>query len=117
MTDIEVEVAIAVEVGPSRRGGPVAVAAQAGAGSRILERSVATIVQKSVRLPTGDEQVGMAVVVVVADRDAVSISPRKPVQSGPLADILECSVATVPEQAVAGMADLQKGARARPERQ
>ncbi len=40
----------------------------------------------------------MAVVVVVADGDAVAIAPRESVQPGPLGDILESAVAAVSEQ-------------------
>ena len=37
MADIQVEVAVVVQVGEGRRGGPVAVARQAGRGRHVLE--------------------------------------------------------------------------------
>ena len=112
MADVQVEVAVAVEVGPGRRCRPVAIAAQAGLRGHVLERSVAPVAEQGVRPPPRDEQVGMAVVVVVADGDAVAVASRESVQPGTLGDILERPVAAVAEQAVAAWRML--GGRERP---
>ena len=90
VADVEVEVAVAVEVG--ERGGrrPVPVAPEAGPCGRVLERAVAPVVVEGVGVPAGDEEVGAAVVVVVADGDAVAVAsghgldPRRPGRWRPL---------------------------------
>ena len=102
MADVEVEVAVAVEVGEGRRGRPVAVAAQARVGSvTSSKRAVAPVAVEGVGPPAGDEQVGVAVVVVVADGDAVAVAPGQPAMPDALGDVLERAVAPVAEQAVA----------------
>ena len=77
MADIEIQVAVAVQVGERRRGRPVAIAAQARLARHVLEPPIALVAIECVRMPARDEQVGPAVVVVVADRDSVAVTPRK----------------------------------------
>ena len=74
MADVEVEVAVVVQVGEGGRCRPVAIAAQAGPVGDVLERPVPAVAIEGVRSPAGDEEVGMAVVVEVADGHAVSVT-------------------------------------------
>ncbi len=101
MADVEIEVAVAVEVGKRRRGRPVAVAAQARAGRHVLERAVSLVAIKGIRPPAGDEEVGPAVVVVVADGDSVAVAPAHRGDARPGGHVLERAVAPVAEQPVA----------------
>ena len=78
VADIQIEVAVAVEVGEGGRGRPVARTAQSGAIGRVLERAVAPVVQQEIRPEPRDEQVGPAVVVVVAGGHAEAISAADP---------------------------------------
>ena len=82
VADIEVEVAVVVEVGPGRRGRPVAVAAEPGLRGGVLEPAVAVVVIEGVGPPAGDEEVGAAVVVVVAHGDAVAVAAGQRGQAG-----------------------------------
>ena len=66
MADVEVEVAVVVQVGKRRRGGVVARAGQAGALGDVLEGAIAAVAVERVGLQPGHEQVGVAVVIVVA---------------------------------------------------
>ena len=69
VADIEVQIAIVVQVGPGCRRGPIPVAAQAGARGDVLEAAVAQVVIKGIGPPSRDEKVGAAVVVKVAHGD------------------------------------------------
>ena len=73
VTDIEIEIAIAVQIGERGRSRPVAIAAQAYSGCDVLERSVAFVAIERVRMPAGDEEVGPAVIVIVGDGDSMAI--------------------------------------------
>ena len=101
MADIQVEVAVVVQVGEGGRGRPVAVPSQAGRDRHVLERAVAPVAIQGVRPPSGDEQIGMAVVVVVADRHAVAVSLGHLRQARGSGHILERPIAAISEQAVA----------------
>ena len=101
MADIEVEVAVVVEVGPCRGGRPVAIAPQSGSRGGVLEAAVAQVVIEGIGPPAGDEEVGTAVVIVVADGDAVAVAAgeARPGRSG--GHVLEPAVAAVAEEPVA----------------
>ena len=43
MADVEVEIAVVVEVGERGGGGPVAIAGQAGPFGHVLERAIAPV--------------------------------------------------------------------------
>src|SRR5262249_11230907 len=101
MADVEVEVAIVVEVGKCGRGRPVAVAPQAGRDRRVLEGPIAAAAIKRVGPPAGDDQFGIAVVGVVAHGSPVAVAARKACDAGTRPDVLEGAVAAVAEQAVA----------------
>ena len=101
VADVEVEVAVVVQVGPGRRGRPVAVAAQPRTRRDVLEPALAEVVVEGIGPPSGDEQVGAAVVVVVADGDPVAVAAGQRGQAGRGGDVLEPAVAAVAEEAVA----------------
>ena len=82
MADIEVEVAIVVEVGPCRGRWPVAIAPQSGSGGGVFEAARAQVVIEGIRPPAGDEEVGTAVVIVVADGDTVAVAAGELGQPG-----------------------------------
>src|SRR5262249_9946313 len=80
---------------------PVAVAAQSRPARRVLEGPVAAVVVEGIRPPPGHEQVGLAVVVVVAHGDAVPISAGERGEPRGAGDVLEGPVAPIAEEAVA----------------
>ena len=100
VADVQVEVAVAVEVGEGRGGRPVAVAAQAGGLGDVLEGAVAPVAVEGIRPPSGDEQVGVAVVVDIADGDAVAVAAGEGGDPGGFGGVLECAIAAVVEEAV-----------------
>ena len=100
MTDIEVKVAVPVEVGPCRRGRPVAVAAQARAGRDVSNRPVSQVVIEGVGAPAGDEDIGPAIVVVIAHGDPVPVTSGQFGQAGRRGGVLEPAVAAIAEEAV-----------------
>src|SRR6185437_15720153 len=102
VADVEVEVAVVVEVGEGGRRRPVAVAAQPGARRDIPERAIALVAIERVGAPAGDEEVRVAIVVDVADGDAVAVAAGHPADPGGLRDVLERAIAPVAEEAVAG---------------
>ena len=101
MANVEVEVAIAVKVGPRRGRRPVAVAPQAGAIGQLFELAVPAIMQEAHPPPTRDEEIRPAVVVVVAHGHPVSVASGCPRDSCTLADIFKRAVPPIAEQAVA----------------
>ena len=100
MTNVKVEVAVAVEVGEGSRSWPVSITIQSGPSRRVLEGAVTTVVVQGVGPPSGHEEVGMAVVVIVADRDAMAIPPRHAGDSRPVGDVLERAIPAVSEKPV-----------------
>ena len=101
MADIKVEVAVVVEVGPCGGSWPVAVAGESCGRGRVFEASAAPVVEKGVRAPAGDEEVGAAVVIIVADGNAVAVTAGERGQTGLLGHVVEVSVAAVAEEPVA----------------
>ena len=116
MADVQVEVAVVVEIGEGRRGGLVAGAGQAGARGDVLEGPVAAIAVERVGLQAGDEQVGMPVVVVIAHGDAQAVTPPPGDRgdSGFLGHVLEGAVAAVAKEPVARSPSRRAGATASP---
>ena len=100
MANVEVEIAVAVEIGEGRRGGPVAVAPQSGAIGRVFEGTIAPVAIESVASPSRDEEVGLAVVVVVPDRRHRSRSRLPSGQSGRPGHVLEGSIAPIAKEPV-----------------
>src|SRR3954451_8354017 len=77
VTDVEVEVAVTVEVGEGRRGRPIAAASQSSLLGDIFEGAVAPVAIQGIRSPSRDEQIRMSIVVDFAHRHTVAISPGK----------------------------------------
>ena len=100
MADIQVEVAVAVEIGEGRRGRPVAITAQPGAVGRVRERAVSLVVEQDVRPEPGDEQVGAAVAVVIAGGHAERVAATDPGDARRGRHIFKRAVAPVAKQAV-----------------
>ena len=109
VADVEVEVAVVVEVGKGGRGRPVAIAPQAGPIGDVLERPVAAVAIERVGSPAGDEEVGMAVVVDVADGHAVPVASLHPADAGSVARIVKRAVALVPKQSIARVGPVGPG--------
>ena len=101
MAYIQIEIAVVVEIGPGCRGRPVAIAGQAHLGGDVGKSAVALIAIKGIRAPARDEEIGAAVVVKIADGNAVAVAARQLPDSSLLGHIVEGAVATVPEQSVA----------------
>src|SRR5258708_18499202 len=74
---------------------------QSGLLRDIGERAVSIVAVEHVLSPIRHEQIDAAIVVVVADRDA--LAPSGPSQSGGIGDIGECAVALVTVEAVWGL--------------
>ena len=117
VADIEVEVAVIVEVGPCRRCRPIAIAAEPRAGRHVLEPALSEVVIKGVGPPSGDEEVGPAVVVEVAHGDPVAVAPGQRGQAGRDGRVLEPAVAAIAEEAVTERkTGRAQGGTVRPER-
>src|SRR5262245_45032383 len=71
MTDIEVEVTIAVQVGEGGRGRPIAITPKSGRLRHVPEGSVPLVTVQRVSAPAGDEEIGMAIAVIITDGHAV----------------------------------------------
>ena len=103
MADIEVEVAVVVEIGKRRGCGSVASSGQSRTRGDVLEGSIAAIVVKRVGLQAGYKQVGMPVIIVVAHRYSLAVTPppgdRR--DSGLLGHVVENAVAAVAKETVA----------------
>src|SRR5207247_1082813 len=96
------EVTVIVQVGEGRRGWPVPIAAQAGVLRGVFERPITAVMVKRIGPPSGNEQIGMAVVVVVADCDTLAVaSARHPGQPAGRRDVLERAVAAVTVESIA----------------
>ena len=102
LADIQVEISVPVQVGEGGRGRPAAVSAQAGGLGPVFKRPVAPVAIQGVGAEAGDEEVGPAVVIIVADRHSVAVATRHRGDLRGLADILEAAVAAVAEEAIAG---------------
>ena len=93
MADVEVKVAVAVEVGECGRGGPVAVPAEPILCGDVLECPIPLVAVERVPMPAGDEEVRAAVVVDVADGHAMAIAPRERGEPGRRGRVLERPIA------------------------
>jgi hypothetical protein len=100
MADVEVEVAVAVQVGQCRRAGPIAPAAQPTRIRRVLEGAVAAVPVEGIRSPTSDEHVGVAVPVDVAHGHAVPVSGGKSADPRAVGHVLKGAVAAIVKQAI-----------------
>ncbi len=95
--DEQIELAVAVVVHKCAAGVPaLAIAGDAGLLAHIGERAVAVVVVENILAEVGDEQIFEAVVVVVADADA--LSPAGVRHAGLRGDVGEGAVAIVLEQ-------------------
>ena len=99
--DEEIEMAVFVVVDPGAAGVPARFGAgleQAGAFGDVGEGAVAVVVIENILAVVGDEEIVIAIVVVVAD--AAGLSPTgADVEAGTFGDIGEGAVAIVLEQA------------------
>ena len=101
VADVQIEVPVVIEVGEGGRGGPIAVARQTRPLRDVLESPVPSIAIQGIGSPPGHEEIGMAVVVVIADRHALAVALGHPPDSRGVGHVLERAVAAVAEQAVA----------------
>ena len=101
VADVQVEVAVAVEVGERRRRRPAAVSAQPPTGRHVLECAVATVSVQRVRPEAGDEEIGSSVVVHVADGGAVPVAAGHGGETRARGHVFKGAVALVAEQPVA----------------
>ena len=100
--DEQIEFAVAVVVHESAAGVPaLAVSGDAGLFADVGEGAVAVVVVENVLAEVGDEQVFEAVVVVVADADA--LSPAGVGHAGLCGDVGESAVAIVLEEMRGGL--------------
>ncbi len=100
VADVEIDIAVAVEIGEGRRRRPVAGAAEPGAGGRVLEGAIAPVAEQCVRPPARDEQIRMSVVVEVADGRGVAVAPGEGRDPGRFGRVLEGAVAPVAKETI-----------------
>ena len=74
VADVEVEIAVVVEVGERGGGRPVAIAGQAGLLGHVLEPAIAPVAEQGIGAPAREEEVGPAVVVEVGHRDPMAVA-------------------------------------------
>ena len=103
VTDIQVEVAVIVNIGKRRRGRPVAVATKSRGRGHVFERRIASVVIKGVRAPAGHKEVGMSVVVVISYGNTVPVPSWKRLDFRPGRVIIKSAIAPVPKQPIAGV--------------
>ncbi len=109
VADVEVEVAVVVQVGEGGRCRPVSAATQTDGFGDVLEGAVLTVPVEGIPAPAGHEEVRSAVVVEVAHGDTMPIAPCQGGDAGFFRDVLEGAVAAVPEQAVAAFGGCLSG--------
>ena len=95
LANVEVEIAVAVEIGEDGRRGPAAIASQARFLGQIFECAVATIVVEGVGVPASHEQVRLTVVVEIADGHAMPVASGEAVKSRPHGHVFEMSLAEI----------------------
>ncbi len=101
--DEQVEVAVAVIIQKTASCAPrITVPGNAGLFRHVGECAVAIVVIQDVVSPVSDEQIVVAIVVVVAD--AASLSPARTSQACFLCDVGERAVTIVVKQVAGGMA-------------
>ena len=71
--DNEIEPAVLVVIKPARAGGPSAFIGDAGFGGDVGESSVTVVVVENRAAVAGDVEIGVAVVVVIADGNALAV--------------------------------------------
>src|SRR6202034_2854575 len=94
VANVEVEVAVVVEIGERGRGWPVAIAPETRTIRDVLEGSITMIPVKSIRSPAGNEEVGVPVVVEVADGHPVAVASFHLSDPRLFRGILEGAIAT-----------------------
>ena len=79
VADVQVEVAVAIQVGERRRSRPVAIAGKPGLLGDVFKSPVALVAIEGIAAPARHEEVGPSVVVDITDRDpvAVPIAPSR----------------------------------------
>src|SRR5262249_6857516 len=97
-----------VHVKPDRADCPAAVIMESRLRGDVSERSVAPIAIERNAVETADQQVGMAVVIIVANSRADIVIGAT--ETGALSDVFEVHAAGVTEQPVGGL--LARGQRA-----
>ena len=74
MADVEVEVAVAIQIGERRRSRPVAISCKPSLLGDVFKRPVSSVAIEGVLPPAGHEEVGPAVVVDITHGDPVPVS-------------------------------------------
>src|SRR5450432_2859419 len=92
--DQQVEITVFVVIEPSGAGGPSTFIGDSGLGGDIGKRAVAIVVIQNRAAVAGDIQVGVAVVIEIADRDALPVVTRA-ANAGRVGNVGERSVAVV----------------------
>ena len=92
--DDQIEPAIFVVIEPSGAGGPSAFVGDAGFGGDIGEGSVAVVVIENGAAVAGDVEIGIAVVIEIADRNALAVVSFA-ADAGFFGDVGKSSVAVV----------------------
>ena len=95
--DVEVQIAVAVGIEERAARAPAA-GGDAGAGSHLLERAVATVAEQRVRSPIGDVEIEAAVAVEIAGARAAA--PGREIHARLLGYVLELPS---PEVAIEGI--------------
>ena len=100
MANIEIEIAVIIKIGESRGRRPVSVSAETRGCGAIFKGPVASVAVECVRTPTSDEQVWVAVMIIISHGNTVPVATRHAGDSGLDADILECAVSSITEEPV-----------------
>src|ERR1017187_7170019 len=97
VANIQVEITVGVEIGEDGRSRPVAVAIQPRLPGYVVEAAFPRVAIECIGPPAGDEEVGPAVVVVIADGDSVAVTAGKRRNTGAFGDVFESTVSPVSE--------------------
>ena len=92
MADIKIEVAIVIQVGKRRRRRVVAHAREPGTLGHVFEGAIAAVPVERVGREPADEEIGMAVVIVVANRHAQAVSAGRAILPIPDASLTSTNV-------------------------
>ena len=100
IADEEVEQAVAIVIEPEGRGAEAEAVAESALGGDVDECAFAGVAKEAVLADAGDENVGKAVVVVIADGDAHAVHFN--VETGAMGDVGEGAVAIIAIEAECG---------------
>ncbi len=100
MTNIQVEVAVSIQVGERRRSRVVAAAGQPGVLGHVGKGAVAVVAVQRIRAQAADKHVGATVAVVVANGHAQAVVAGEGRDPGDVSHIAKRAVAFVVEETV-----------------